>query len=187
MKSHESLGVPNHRQLDSLSNSLFMLATKKTSKLCITDCLYGESTSDLWIPSQRASNSESASVLWRHYVRILKPLTSGSGSCRFWLTKCPCARCCFITGNNDKSRSRATSYCVKSIDSNWAILLCVCQFHTLLSWHICMSQYSMLNRQTSHHILTQILHTVSTWYLAIPSLNVLASSPDQRFYICRWI
>ena len=32
---HEHHGVSNHRQLDCLFNSLFMLTTKKTSRLCI--------------------------------------------------------------------------------------------------------------------------------------------------------
>ena len=42
--SHEHHGISNHWQLDCLSNSLFRITSQKTSKLCITDPLWGEST-----------------------------------------------------------------------------------------------------------------------------------------------
>ena len=45
--------------------------TKKTSKLCIAACLWGESTSDQWIPSQRASILEDVSMPWRHHAKFV--------------------------------------------------------------------------------------------------------------------
>ena len=46
--SRECYGVSNHRQLDCLSNSLYRLTSKDTSKLRITGRLWGESTGDRW-------------------------------------------------------------------------------------------------------------------------------------------
>ena len=48
----------NHLQLDWLLSSLFRLTTKKTSKFHITVPLWGESTGDWWIPSQRPAMQE---------------------------------------------------------------------------------------------------------------------------------
>ena len=50
LTSHEHHDVSNHWQLDCSFNSLFRLTTKKISELHITDPLWGESTSDWWIP-----------------------------------------------------------------------------------------------------------------------------------------
>ena len=47
---NERHGVSNHRRLDSLLNCLFRHRSKKTSKLCDTGPLWGESTGDRWIP-----------------------------------------------------------------------------------------------------------------------------------------
>ena len=47
-KEHHA--VSNHQQLNCLFSRLFMLTPKKTSKLHITGPLWGESTSDGWIP-----------------------------------------------------------------------------------------------------------------------------------------
>ena len=51
-------------QFDCLLTSLFRLTTKKIPKVHITGPLWGESTSDQCIPSQRASNRESISMSW---------------------------------------------------------------------------------------------------------------------------
>ena len=61
--SHERHGVSNYRQLDCLSNGLFRLRSKETSKLRITGPLWRESGG---FPSQRDSNAESVSIS-RHY------------------------------------------------------------------------------------------------------------------------
>ena len=58
----------NHRQLKCLFNILFELTTKETSKLHIPGTFWDESTSDQWIPSQRASNAESVFMSWRGLV-----------------------------------------------------------------------------------------------------------------------
>ena len=47
---NESDGVSYHQPLDCLLNRLFMRRSKKTSKLCVTDLLWGEFTGDRWIP-----------------------------------------------------------------------------------------------------------------------------------------
>ena len=53
-------GIVNHRQLDCLFNSLFILTPKKTSNLCINGPLRTESTGGRWYPSLRVSNAGSA-------------------------------------------------------------------------------------------------------------------------------
>ena len=58
-------GVLNHRPLNRFFNSLFRLASKKTSKLFTTCLLWGG-----WIPSQRASNVDSAPISWCHLQMI---------------------------------------------------------------------------------------------------------------------
>ena len=48
--SHERYGTSNHQQFNCLPNRLSRAASKTTSKLGITGPLWGESTSDWWIP-----------------------------------------------------------------------------------------------------------------------------------------
>ena len=48
--SNERLGISNHRCLDCLFNSVLRLAKKEISKFRITGSLWGESTSQWWIP-----------------------------------------------------------------------------------------------------------------------------------------
>ena len=65
---NEYHGVSNHRRLYCLFNCLFRLTSKKTSKPVLL-VLGGESIGDWWpVPSQRASNAETVSFLWRHQV-----------------------------------------------------------------------------------------------------------------------
>ena len=65
---NERDGVSNHRRLDCLRNRLFRRRSKKTSKLCYT-CLY-EGTPPVTggFPSQRTSNAQNVSILWRHKI-----------------------------------------------------------------------------------------------------------------------
>ena len=60
--AHEPHNVSNHQQLHCLSNRLFMLTTKETSKLHITDPLWGEPLLTGVFLSQGASNVESFSM-----------------------------------------------------------------------------------------------------------------------------
>ena len=48
--SHECHGISNHCQLAWLLDSLFILTTKKTSKLCYTCHVWGEFTGHHWCP-----------------------------------------------------------------------------------------------------------------------------------------
>ena len=62
-------GVSNHRTLDCLLKRLFRRRwKKKPSKLRVTGLYEGnQSTVERWVSSQRASNSESVSIWWRHH------------------------------------------------------------------------------------------------------------------------
>ena len=52
-----------------MSTSVFHVnLLKKLSKLRITGPLLGGTAVYQWIPSQRASYAENASMMWRHYV-----------------------------------------------------------------------------------------------------------------------
>ena len=66
-------------QLACLFKNLFGLAWKKTPRL-ITGLEWQESTSDQWLPSQRACNEESVSMLWHHYLKdcLFVPVTVNS-------------------------------------------------------------------------------------------------------------
>ena len=57
-------GVSNHQPRGCLLNRLFSRRSKKTSKLSVTGLCAGNY---LWIPAQRASNVENASIWWRHH------------------------------------------------------------------------------------------------------------------------
>ena len=60
-------GVSNDRRLDCLLSLLFRRRSKKTSKLHVTGLRDGNPPVTGGFPSQRASNTESASVWWCHY------------------------------------------------------------------------------------------------------------------------
>ena len=60
-------GVPIHRRLDCLPKRLFGRRSKKTSKLRVTGLCEGNSPVTGEFPTQRASNTENASICWRHY------------------------------------------------------------------------------------------------------------------------
>ena len=70
--SHESCGVSNHRQLDFVQ--LLILVKTKKSRLCTASRLWGKSAGDRWIPLQRASNTESVSVITSSWIVITSPL-----------------------------------------------------------------------------------------------------------------
>ena len=57
-------GVSNHQPRGCLLNRLFSRRSKKTSKLSVTGLCAGNYR---WIPAQRASNAENASIWWRHH------------------------------------------------------------------------------------------------------------------------
>ena len=54
-----------------LLNRLFRLRSKKTLKLRVTGLCEGNSPVNGEFPAQRASNSENASVWWRHHATVL--------------------------------------------------------------------------------------------------------------------
>ena len=62
-RAHKGHGVPHHQQFGCLLNSLLRLATKKQTKVRITDTLCGE------VPSQDRKGSMS----WRHQM-LFNPL-----------------------------------------------------------------------------------------------------------------
>ena len=66
--SHEQQYISYHQQLNCLFNSLFRLTSKEISKFQVTGLLWGEGTSDRWIPPRGARNLESISMAWHHYV-----------------------------------------------------------------------------------------------------------------------
>ena len=55
---------------DWLFSRLCRRTSKKTSRLCATGHLRGESTGDRWIPLTKASNLQSVSTRWHHNVQI---------------------------------------------------------------------------------------------------------------------
>ena len=64
MTSHEHHDVINHRLPDWLFNSLFRLTSIKISKLGVIGPSLWGSTSEQWIPAQRASNAERVAMWW---------------------------------------------------------------------------------------------------------------------------
>ena len=60
--------VSNYRQLD------FCKTACQKSKPYITGLMWKESTKYRWIPSQRGSNTENASMLWRHRANRISDL-----------------------------------------------------------------------------------------------------------------
>ena len=71
MMSHECQGISNHWQLYCLFNIFIRPTLKKTSKLCISGLLWGESNNDWWIPLKNSSNAESVSMSWRHHAMVV--------------------------------------------------------------------------------------------------------------------
>ena len=69
-------GVSDHQPHDCLLNRLFRRRSKKTSKLRVTGLCVGNSPGTGEFPAQRASNSENASIWWRHHVG-----SSNKGNC----------------------------------------------------------------------------------------------------------
>ena len=69
-RHNERDGVSNPRRLDCLLNRLFRRRSKKTSKLCVTCLCEGNPPVTGGFPSQRASNAENISTLWRHHEYI---------------------------------------------------------------------------------------------------------------------
>ena len=61
---------PKHWELHCLFNIFFKVITNKTSMFCITCPLWGECTSDQWIPNQRANNVVMFHVIWCHMIWI---------------------------------------------------------------------------------------------------------------------
>ena len=66
-RHNEHDGISNHRRPDSLLNHLFRYRWKKTSTLCVTGTLWGESfvRGIHWSP---VSNAENAFIWWRHHI-----------------------------------------------------------------------------------------------------------------------
>ena len=62
--------ISSHQQLYCLFHSLFKPTTKKTSKLYITDPLWGNPPVTGRFPSQRATNVERISMSWHHHMKI---------------------------------------------------------------------------------------------------------------------
>ena len=61
-------GVSNLQCLDCLLNRLFRRRSKKTSKIRVTGLCEGNPPVTGGFPSQRASNAENVSILWRHHA-----------------------------------------------------------------------------------------------------------------------
>ena len=64
---NERDGVSNHQRLDCLFNRR---RSKETSKLRVTGHCEGNSPVTGEFPTQRASNAENVSILWRHHSRM---------------------------------------------------------------------------------------------------------------------
>ena len=62
-------GASNHQPHDCLLSCLFGCRSRKTSKLHITGLCAGNSQGTGEFPAQMASNAESVSIWWRHYVQ----------------------------------------------------------------------------------------------------------------------
>ena len=59
--------ISNHQPYDCLLNRLFRRRSKKTSKLRVTGLCVGNSPVTGEFPTQRVSNAENISILWRHH------------------------------------------------------------------------------------------------------------------------
>ena len=63
-------GISNHQRLDGLLKSLFRRRSKKTAKLRVTGFWQGNLPVTSEFLSQKASNAENISIIWRHYVIV---------------------------------------------------------------------------------------------------------------------
>ena len=66
-RHNERDGVSDNQRLECLFDRLFRRISKKTSKLCCTGLCEGNSPVIGEFLSQRASNAENVSILWRHH------------------------------------------------------------------------------------------------------------------------
>ena len=64
---HDS--ISNHQPHDCLLNRIFRLRSKEISKLLVTGLCAGNSPGTGEFPAQMASNTENASIWWRHHAR----------------------------------------------------------------------------------------------------------------------
>ena len=69
-RRNERDGLSNHQPHDCLLNRLFRRRSKKTTKLRVTGLCEGNSPVTGEFSSQRASNVENISILWRHHVYL---------------------------------------------------------------------------------------------------------------------
>ena len=69
------------QQWRHMSTSLFHVNLWKTSKLCITGPLLRGTAVHQWIPSQRVSNRENVSMMWRIMSYLIQPNIYASFSC----------------------------------------------------------------------------------------------------------
>ena len=67
-RHNERDGVSNHWRLDGLLSRLFRRRAKKTLKLRVTSPCVVNSLVTGEYPSQRATNTENVTILWRHHV-----------------------------------------------------------------------------------------------------------------------
>ena len=68
-RHNECDGVSNHRHLACSPKRVYRHRSKKTSKLPVTDLCRRKSPMTGGFPWQRASNTENASVWWRHHAK----------------------------------------------------------------------------------------------------------------------
>ena len=73
---NERDGASNHRRLECLFSRLFRLTSNKISKPALLAHFQGNKLMTGGFPSQRASNAETVSLLWRHHG--LKYLITGN-------------------------------------------------------------------------------------------------------------
>ena len=67
-RHNEREGVSNHQPNDCLFKRLFRRWWKKASKLRVTGLCVGNSPVTGEFPTQRVSNAENVSILWRHHA-----------------------------------------------------------------------------------------------------------------------
>ena len=98
-------GVSNYRRLECLLNRLIRRRSQKTSKLRVTGLCGSDPPVTGGFPSQRASNAENTSVLWRLHASVNTVMTrvcsrKNAGPALEGQPKTPC-----IIGNDKRCRS----------------------------------------------------------------------------------
>ena len=68
-RHNERHGVSNPRCLDCLLNRFFRHTSQKTWKLRVTGYLWGKPSVTCGFPSQRAGNTETVYIWWRHHAQ----------------------------------------------------------------------------------------------------------------------